>query len=49
MRVGDGAMQRGLGVPLPVCWAIEGMIMILITASEYVTNKLSANLVGGKS
>jgi simple sugar transport system permease protein len=48
IRVGAGAMQRGLGVPLPICWTIEGMIMILITASEYVTNKLSANLVGGR-
>lgn len=49
IRVGAGAMQRGVGVPLPLSWAIEGIIMILITASEYLTNKYSANLIGGRA
>jgi len=49
IRVGAGAMQRGVGVPLPLSWIIEGMIMIFVTASEYFTNKLSANLIEGRA
>ncbi|HBY57224.1 MAG TPA: ABC transporter permease [Candidatus Atribacteria bacterium] len=49
LRVGAGAMQRGVGVPLPISWAIEGIIMILVTASEYLSNKISANLIGGRA
>jgi len=49
IRVGAGAMQRGVGVPLPLSWIIEGMIMIFVTASEYFTNKLSASLIEGRA
>lgn len=49
LRVGAGAMQRGVGVPLPISWTIEGIIMILITGSEYLSNKFSTNLIGGRA
>ncbi|MEW6622079.1 MAG: hypothetical protein AB1420_02925 [Bacillota bacterium] len=49
LRVGAGAMQRGMGVPLPLVWVIQGLIIILVIASSYLTTKLSSAVVGGRA
>jgi len=49
IQVGVGSMHRNAGVPLSLCWVIQGMIMVMITSSEYLTSKFSANLVGGRA
>jgi ABC-type uncharacterized transport system permease subunit len=49
IRVGAGAMQRGVGVPFPLLSVIQGLIIIMIIASSYLTEKLSANVIGGRA
>lgn len=49
IRVGTGAMQRGIGVPWPLLSVIQGMIIIFVIASGYLTNKLSETVIGGRA
>ena len=49
IRVGTGAMQRGAGVPFPLLSVIQGLIIVFVIASGYLTNKLSQNMVGGRA
>ncbi|HSM24637.1 MAG TPA: ABC transporter permease [Anaerolineaceae bacterium] len=49
IRVGTGAMQRGAGVPFPLLSVIQGLIIIFVIASGYLTNKLSQTVVGGRA
>lgn len=49
IRVGAGAMQRGVGVPFPLLSVIQGLIIIMIIASSYLTEKLSAKVIGGRA
>lgn len=49
IRVGMGAMQRGAGVPFPLLNVIQGLIIILVIASGYLTNKLSHTVIGGRA
>ncbi|NPV57050.1 MAG: ABC transporter permease [Anaerolineae bacterium] len=49
IRVGMGAMQRGAGVPFPLLNVIQGLIIIFVIASGYLTNKLSETVIGGRA
>lgn len=49
IRVGAGAMQRGMGVPLPLLSVIQGLVIIMVISSYYLTNKLSATVIGGRA
>jgi simple sugar transport system permease protein len=49
IRVGTGAMQRGAGVPSPLLSVIQGLIIIFVIASGYLTNKLTETVVGGRA
>jgi general nucleoside transport system permease protein len=49
IRVGMGAMQRGAGVPFPLLSVIQGLIIIFVIASGYLTNKLSETIIGGRA
>ena len=49
IRVGTGAMQRGAGVPFPLLSVIQGLIIVFVIASGYLTNKLSETTVGGRA
>lgn len=49
IRVGTGAMQRGAGVPFPLLSVIQGLIIVFVIASGYLTNKLSQTVVGGRA
>ncbi len=49
IRVGTGAMQRGIGVPAPLLSVIQGMIIVAVVASDYLIRKRAQRLVGGKA
>lgn len=49
IRVGMGAMQRGAGVPFPLLNVIQGLIIVFVIASGYLTNKLSETVIGGRA
>lgn len=49
IRVGAGAMQRGMGVPSPLLSVIQGLLIIIVIASSYLTNRLSATVIGGRA
>ncbi|MHB8135576.1 MAG: ABC transporter permease [Anaerolineaceae bacterium] len=49
IRVGTGAMQRGAGVPFPLLSVIQGLIIIFVIASGYLTSKLTETVVGGRA
>jgi simple sugar transport system permease protein len=49
IRVGTGAMQRGMGVPSPLLSVIQGLLIIIVIASSYLTNRLSATVIGGRA
>lgn len=49
IRVGTGAMQRGIGVPLPLLSVIHGLIIIFVVGSSYLTNKMALAVVGGRA
>lgn len=42
LRVGAGAMQRQVGVPLPLVNVIQGMVVILVIASSFFSRNLSS-------
>jgi ABC-type uncharacterized transport system permease subunit len=42
-------MQRGAGVPFPLLSVIQGLIIIFVIASGYLTNKLTETVVGGRA
>ena len=48
IRVGAGAMQRGIGVPFPILSVLQGIIIITIVASNFVTNRLTSAHIGGR-
>ncbi|HSM56297.1 MAG TPA: ABC transporter permease [Candidatus Sulfomarinibacteraceae bacterium] len=48
IRVGAGAMQRGIGVPAPLLSVIQGLIIIAVIASDYFIRK-RARRVGGRA
>ena len=49
IRVGMGSMQRNAGVPFPLLHVIQGVIIIFVIASGYLTNKLSETVIGGRA
>ena len=49
IRVGIGAMQRGAGVPFPLLNVIQGLIIVFVIASGYLTNRLSETVIGGRA
>jgi ABC-type uncharacterized transport system permease subunit len=49
IRVGTGAMQRGAGVPFPLLNVLQGLIIVFVIASGYITNKLTETVVGGRA
>lgn len=49
IRVGIGAMQRGAGVPFPLLNIIQGLIIVFVIASNYLTNKLTETVIGGRA
>ena len=49
IRVGAGAMQRGIGVPSPLLSVIQGLIIILVVASAYFTRKITTTVIGGRA
>lgn len=49
IRVGMGAMQRGAGVPFPLLNVIQGLIIVFVIASGFLTNKLSETVIGGRA
>jgi general nucleoside transport system permease protein len=49
IRVGMGAMQRGAGVPFPLLNVIQGLIIVFVIASGYLTRKLSETVIGGRA
>ncbi len=49
IRVGMGAMQRGAGVPFPLLNVIQGLIIVFVIASGYLTNRLSETVIGGRA
>ncbi|RPI86617.1 MAG: ABC transporter permease [Chloroflexi bacterium] len=49
IRVGMGAAQRGAGVPFPLLNVIQGLIIVFVIASGYLTNKLSETVIGGRA
>lgn len=49
IRVGMGAMQRNVGVPFPLLNVIQGIIIVFIIASGYITSKLSETVIGGRA
>jgi ABC-type uncharacterized transport system permease subunit len=49
IRVGAGAMQRGVGVPSPLLSVIQGLIIIFVVTSAYFTNKLTTTVIGGRA
>jgi ABC-type uncharacterized transport system permease subunit len=49
IRVGMGSMQRGAGVPFPLLNVIQGLIVIFVIASGFLTNKLTETVIGGRA
>ena len=49
IRVGMGAMQRGAGVPFPLLNVIQGLIIVFVIASNFLTNKLTETVIGGRA
>ncbi|NMC79270.1 MAG: ABC transporter permease [Chloroflexi bacterium] len=49
IRVGAGAMQRGIGVPSPLLSVIQGLLIVIVIASNYLTDRLSATVIGGRA
>ncbi|MEL7609844.1 MAG: ABC transporter permease [Bacillota bacterium] len=49
MRVGAGAMQRGVGVPLPLVSILQGIIIVSVIVSAYYVRKVSETVVGGRA
>ncbi len=49
LRVGAGAMQRGMGVPLPLVSVLQGIIIVMVIISSYFTKKLSETVIGGRA
>jgi len=49
IRTGTGAMQRDIGVPLPLLSVIQGLIIIMVVASAYITNRLTTATIGGRA
>jgi ABC-type uncharacterized transport system permease subunit len=42
-------MQRGVGGPNPLLSVIQGLIIIFVIASGYLTNKLNETVIGGRA
>jgi general nucleoside transport system permease protein len=49
VRVGAGAMQRGMGVPFPLLSVIEGLVILMVISSGYLSNKLTTTVIGGRA
>jgi len=49
IRVGAGAMQRSLGVPLPLLSIIQGMIIVFVICSDYLSRRINATRIGGRA
>lgn len=49
IRVGAGAMQRNMGVPLPLLSIIQGLIIVLVISSDYISRRYDEKRIGGRA
>ena len=49
LRVGAGAMQRGVGVPLPLVYILQGIIIVSVIVSAYFVRRISDSMVEGRA
>ncbi|GFN22302.1 ABC transporter permease [Thermanaeromonas sp. C210] len=49
LRVGAGALQRKVGVPLPLVQVLDGLIIVLVIGSYYFSDRLSQAATRGGS
>lgn len=49
LRVGTSSMQRGVGVPLPMLYILQGIIVIAVIISNYFVRKIMDSMVEGRS
>ena len=48
LRVGTGSMQRGVGVPTPILYILQGVIIISVIVSNYFVRRIKDSLVEGR-
>jgi len=49
LRVGTNSMQRGVGVPLPLLYILQGVIIIAVIISNYFVRKIMDSMVEGRA
>ncbi len=49
LRVGTASMQRGMDVPTPMLYILQGSIVIAIIVSNYFVKKIQGKLVEGRA
>lgn len=49
LRVGTSSMQRGVGVPLPLLYILQGVIIIAVIVSNYFVRKIMDSMVEGRA
>ena len=49
LMVHSAVEQRGAGVPFPLLNVIQGLIIVFVIASGYLTRKLSETVIGGRA
>ncbi|MPM96464.1 hypothetical protein SDC9_143627 [bioreactor metagenome] len=49
LRVGTSSMQRGVGVPLPMLYILQGIIVIAVIVSNYFVKKIMDSMVEGRA
>lgn len=48
LRVGTGSMQRGVGVPTPILYILQGVIIISVIVSNYFVRRIKDSLTEGR-
>lgn len=49
LRVGTNSMQRGVGVPLPLLYILQGIIIIAVIVSNYFVRRILDSIVDGRA
>ena len=49
LRVGTNSMQRGVGVPLPILYVLQGIIIIAVIVSNYYVRRIMASVTEGRN
>ena len=49
LRVGANGMQRSVGVPLPVFYILQGIIIICVIVSNYFVQRIMDSMVEGRA